>query len=313
MRIAITSLKGLGGTFMEWSLYYLCNLNEGKMYRPDKDEWIPVVDNPVQKRNAHSHHKVHPIWRETKYAETKLPGAMIHDFIDITKDVEGHILFYPYVDGRWVKDLYGENEKMIKFLYDNDVKIITIRPDTPYPFLAERQSKTDEDSLLYLRIWLKDQVSSTRKIRELASFRVIGNIKKYIYHAREYHERISPMVVATFGDSHWQKDQEDCIMKVCDLLGFEIIPERLEKWRPIANEWKKINDKVSNWFEVQAPAIAKAIVENRKMDLSGMAKEIEIMSQITIMAYIMRDHGKRLILPSDDFPLDTQILHGFLK
>ena len=49
------------------------------------------------------------------------------------------------------------------------------------------------------------------------------------------------------------------------------------------------------------------------MDLSGMAKEIEIMSQITIMAYIMRDHGKRLILPSDDFPLDTQILHGFLK
>ena len=190
MRIAITSLKGLGNTFMEWSLYYLCNLNDGKMYRPDINQWTSVVNNPLlgASNGAHSHDKVHPAWKKSAFTKTETPGALINDFIDITKDIEGDILFYPFVAGYDLDtEIYKVNEDMIQYLYDNDVKIITIRPDTLYPYLNERSIPDDDDALIILRAWLKNQVSSKKKIRELASFRIIGNAKKYTKGAKHHH------------------------------------------------------------------------------------------------------------------------------
>ena len=311
MRIAITSLKGLGNTFMEWSLYYLCNLNDGKMYRPDTNQWTPVVDNPLLgSKYAHSHHKVHPVWNKSALTKIETPGTFINDFIDITKDIEGYILFYPFVAGYNLDtEIYKVNEDMIQYLYDNDVKIITIRPDTLYPYLNERSFPQDADALMTLRAWLKDQVSSTKKIKEIASFKIIGNAKKYIEGAKEYHERINHMTMATIGSTEWQSNPENHMRQICDTFGFEVLPDRLEKWRPIAKEWTKGNDKNTDWFKIQAPAITSAIVENRKMPLPTLS----IWNQITVMAYLMRDHGRRLILPTDNFPLDTQILHGYLK
>lgn len=312
MRIAIASLKGLGNTFMEWSLYYLCNLNDGKMYRPDINQWTSVVNNPLlgASNGAHSHHKVHPVWNKSALTKTETPGALINDFIDITKDIEGDILFYPFVAGYDLDtEIYKVNEEMIRYLYDNEVKIITLKPDVLYPYLNERSIPEDDDALMVLRVWLKNQVSSKKKIRELASFRIIGNAKKYIEGAKEYHERINHMTMATISDAGWQSNPEDHMIQICDTLGFEVLPNRLETWRPIAKEWTKGNDNITDWFEIQAPAITSAIVENRKMTLPTL----NIWKQITVMAYLMRDHGKRLILPTDNFPLDTQILHGYLK
>ena len=60
---------------------------------------------------------------------------------------------------------------------------------------------------------------------------------------------------------------------------------------------------------MEVKKITTAIVEKKEMTLP----ELDIIGQTTIMAYLMRDYGKRLILPTDNFPLDTQTLHQYLK
>jgi len=306
MRIAINSLKGLGGTFMEWSLYYLTNCNKGKMYNFHKG-WLPVVDNPVRMKDAHGHQKSHPIW---EYTGEPIDEPLIKEFLEATKDLKGVIPFYPYVDGRWLgTDLYKVNEDMIRCLYQNDVKIFLIQPTVPYPYFSERSFQQDKDSLIFLRVWLKDQLASVKKIRELSSFRIITNAKKYLGGSRNYHDKVAPMVMDTFIDVEWQSNPEECMKTMCDKLDLEILPDRLTKWRPIADKWVMNNKKFSDWYEKEVSKINSAIVGNKKMALP----ELNIMHQIVIMAHLMRDHGKRLILPSDDFPLDTQMLHGLLK
>ena len=97
--------------------------------------------------------------------------------------------------------------------------------------------------------------------------------------------------------------------KICDIVGLDIVPEKLIQWRIVADRWIKNNENIKDWYEIGIKKITTAIVENKEMALP----ELDIMGQIIIMAYLMRDHGKRLILPTDNFPLDAQILHGLLK
>ena len=305
MRIAISSLKGLGGTFMEWSLYYLTNCNEGKRYNFHKG-WQPVVDNPVRTKDAHGHPKSHPVWEDTGESES----ITVKGFLEATKDLKGVIPFYPHVDGRWLgTGFYKVNEDMIRCLHENNVKIFLIQPTVPYPYFSERSFQHDKDSLVFLRVWLKDQLASVNKIRELSSFRIIANAKKYLDGSRNFHNKVAPMVMNTFIDVDWQSNPEECMKTVCGKLDLEILPDRLTKWRPIADKWVMNNKKFSGWYEKEVSNINSAIVGNKKMILS----ELDIMRQIVIMAYLMRDHGKRLILPTDEFPLDTQILHQYLK
>ena len=47
------------------------------------------------------------------------------------------------------------------------------------------------------------------------------------------------------------------------------------------------------------------------MDLDQF--DMGIREEATVMAHLMKDHGRRLLLPTDYFPKDTKELHRLLK
>ena len=163
--------------------------------------------------------------------------------------------------------------------------------------------------IAYFQRWLKTDSTSFKELREKVSFKILTNAKKTAEDIQQYHTQINTIVNDNFIDTYWQTNPEECMKKVCDIVGLDILPEKLIQWRPVAGRWIKNNENIKDWYEIGINKITTAIVENKEMALP----ELDIMGQIIIMAHLMRDHGKRLILPTDDFPLDAQILHGYLK
>ena len=306
MRIAFIAIRSSGSTFMDWSFNFLTNCNQGKVYSDKTKAWRPTVHDPVgnETMGAHGHPKNHPYWKTTE-------DNNVETFLKDCKDIKGIITFYPAVDGSLCVEgeMYNLNKEMIQYLIEQDVKIFSVQPTTPYPYLGQRARWKDELHIHFFQRWLKTDSASYKELREKISFRLLANAKKTVEEIQQYHTQINTIVNDNFIDTYWQTNPEECMKKICDIVGLDIVPERLIQWRLIAGRWIKNNENIKDWYEIGIKKITTAIVENKEMALP----KLDIMGQIIIMAYLMRDHGKRLILPTDDFPLDTQILHGLLK
>jgi len=306
MRIALIAIRSSGSTFMDWSFNFLTNCNQGQTYSDKIKAWKPTVHDPIgnQATNAHGHPKNHPHWNNPE-------GNGVKTFLKDCKDIKGIITFYPFVDGSLCVE--GEmcdlNKKMIQYLIEQDVKIFSVEPTMLYPYMSERSRWKDDLNIPFFQRWLKTDSTSFKEIREQVSFRIIANAKKTAEEIQQYHTQINTIVNDNFIDTYWQTNPEECMKKICDIVGLDIVPERLIQWRLIAGRWIKNNENIKDWYEIGIKKITTAIVENKEMALP----KLDIMGQIIIMAYLMRDHGKRLILPTDNFPLDAQILHGLLK
>ena len=324
MRIAFIALKSSGSTFMDWSFNFLTNCNQGQTYSDDIKAWQPTVQDPVESRttNAHGHPKNHPIWNHPK-------GNQVMPFLEDCKDFKGIITFYPMVSPLYadvtlnyadvtlntyngeagVGDVYEMQKEMIQYLIEQNVKIFSVQATVQYGVLGERNRWSAEQHIAFFQRWLRTDSTSFKDIRAQISFRLLAHAKKTLEDIQQCHTQINTMVADTFIDTHWQTNPEECMKKICDTVGLDIVPEKLIQWRPVAEKWIKNNQNMKDWHQVETKKINTAIVENRKMILP----EMDILDQIIIMAHLMRDHGRRLMLPTDDFPLDTQILHGYLK
>ena len=65
MIVAFTSLSPAGATFMDWSWQWL----KGSDYTWNQGQgWIPLINDPTRKNNAHAYQKNHPLgvkaWEE---------------------------------------------------------------------------------------------------------------------------------------------------------------------------------------------------------------------------------------------------------
>ena len=59
------------------------------------------------------------------------------------------------------------------------------------------------------------------------------------------------------------------------------------------------------------PEIADKIVAGEDMDLGKL--DLTFFDECMIMILLMKSHGKRLLLPDENFPKNTKDLHKFLK
>ena len=308
MRIAFTSITSCGSTFMDWSFNFLTNCNQGQVYSYETRGWQSTVHNAVddQTLSAHSHPKNHPYWYNPEDDDVKT-------FLKDCKDIEGIITFYPFVDGSLcvADEMCDQNKEMIRYLIEQDVKVFSIQPTLiqTMMMLGKRSRWRDDQHIPFFQRWLRTNSTSFKEIREQVSFRIIANAKKTIEDIRQCHTYLDTLVTASFTDKHWQTNPEDCMKTVCDRLNLKILPDRLDHWRTVAGRWIKNNKNINDWYDVEIKKITTAIVEKKEMTLP----ELDIIGQTTIMAYLMKDYGKRLILPTDNFPLDTQILHQYLK
>lgn len=302
MLVAFTGVQGVGQTFMDWSFNFLLGR---KTYWNHKKGLIPLTNNPISKHNAHQHQRNHP-------------GTLseVRNFIAIAgEEIKKHnelITFYPTIDGvRHIDNSVEENEKMINFLVAHGVLVFCIKPTKPYPYSHERTDMDEGDLLDHLRELLNMKSMERKKIRAQASLLLMKKKQMWLDDVARSHGRIDKLVSHTFNDVEWIEETERCMLKIFRILKMKPKKENLTRWRDTRSRWLEKMKSLEEWYDSTIPLINDKILENQDMDLS--IYDLDILKEIMIMAYLWKDHGRNLVLPTDEFPKNTKDLHRYLK
>jgi hypothetical protein len=299
MIVAFTALGPTGTTFMDWSWHWLKGSNT---FWNNEEGWIPLVSDPNKTRNAHGHLKNHP----ANFPEW-------HVFIESAKDEVAkngqEISFIPVPPD----DLETPEEyvKQLNRLVKEKIIVVVIKQTTEFPYGPERSDSDDEQNFNWFLKCNPDLSSdiSRQKFREIFSIRMGSQKKKWLEKITRAFESLDKEVII-LTDTQWLSQTEEAICMICQKLGTVINPERMLSWRPIMKSWQDNYKKIDTRYSIEIPMIVDKIVENKKIDLPS---NIGIFEECLIMMLLMKKYGKRLILPDDNFPKTTQILHQFLK
>ena len=109
----------------------------------------------------------------------------------------------------------------------------------------------------------------------------------------------------------YMADKEEAMY--CGFANVSIHPARgkLVSWRPIMHQWCENYKKTEFFYDHELPMMADKIVSGEPMDLTLF--NFGLTEESLLMMYVMKRHGRRLILPTDHFPKNTLDLHRFLK
>lgn len=295
MLIAFTGLNGVGQTFLDWSFNFVVGRN--KIWHYQKG-WLPISSNPVGDKNSHIHKRNHPGMDD------------LDIFFKKAKEIMMPVSFYPFMDTPGDGALPKSRELMARLIKEK-VKIILVESTKPYPYFGERTGQTEEEVLSVMGKWLGKENMDKKTIREEFSFNLPGK-KGWSEKAKEFYEEMSSKVLVRITQDELLNETEKHLIDIIEKVdGQRVREKRLEEWRPVQKQWHESLTKFNNWYEQELPKIVEAIIENKKMILEQ--NELYLIRQAVVMNHLMKDHGRRLLLPTDDFPLDTQILHGFLK
>lgn len=305
--VAFTGVGSLGQTFMDWSFLYLTG---NETFWNAKHGNLPVVDDPMTPINAHAHDKNHP--EGMKDFEQFVSEARLQTDANI-------ITVYPLVDGDAGEDTLNRYEDLIKFFNQEGYKIFTIDQTKPYPYMIERTGHDGEgkQSSIYMacRLFGKGTVDVDPKdiktMREMVSFKILKNRKDWLKKCEEFYEKAKPLVDGQFTDVEWTTQTERCITQVIKDTGQQMVQDRFERWSAIMGRWQDAMKKMAHRYENEIPMIAESIVTAKDLDLGSF--NLTTLEQALIMAHLMRDHRRRLILPSEKFPKNAKELHKFLK
>ena len=298
MIIAFTSLHPGGVTFLDWSFHYLKG-NDHFWYQ--EKGLIPLTPDPLQDTNAHTHVKNHPrqfhLW---------------HEFLEIAKkesmNIQNDITFYPC---RYHIDKPTEWVENINQLVSKGAKVVIIKKTMEYPYADERTTTTYQQAI---ESFLNenpevDKETSNNKLRDLCSLRIIAHQKAWLEAIDSAFASLDEQVIVV-NDTEYINDTENCVKMIFSRLDSQIDPNRLNKWRPIQIKWNQ-----TYWAGLQLdtdlPKIIDGIVDGTDLDLAKY--NIGFFQESLIMAHLMKDKARRLILPSDYFPKNTKELHKFLQ
>lgn len=297
MIIAFSSLTPAGATFMDWSWHWL--KGSGGHWNHQQG-WLPLVIDPTQDKNAHGHLKNHP----TNFEDWQhfLDSARAEDQKDAS--------FYPIFDT--ADHTLSEYVDRLNRLIKDDVGVVVIKKTQEFPFMSERSI---EDVSHDIKYWLKcnndlPKDITRKKLREIVSIRMSTQQRKWLLDIDlAFGDLDSRAMIVS--DKEWSMMPEETMVKIFTKFGETISRRRRNNWLPAMSRWKKEFEKVELFYKDNIPLIAENIVNNQAMDLEPY--DLGFTEESLIMMTVMRTHGKRLILPDDNFPKNTQILHRFLK
>ena len=296
MIVAFTSLSPAGATFMDWSWQWL----KGSDYTWNQGQgWIPIINDPTRKNNAHDYQKNHPL------------GVKAWDEFIESAENESHdneISFYPSFQN--TQDNLDEFVDQMNKLIDRNIKVVIIKKTQAFPYHTARSNsnKSEVDFVLDVNPDLAGE--KTKKVREMFSIRMVPQQKKWLGKIESAFKRLDHDVIVVT-DKEWAHQTEDTMIRICNYLGTGIDADRLTSWRPVMAQWQNNYKKTESFYENEIPQMADKIVAGESMDLKPY--NLRLVDQCLVMMYVMQRHGRRLLLPNDDFPQNTQDLHQFLN
>ena len=298
MIVAFTSLHPGGATFMDWSWHWL----KGSDYFWNlKRGWIPLIDDPIKGKNAHGHRKNHPMGFEDW---EKFLGSAKQESDATGKDISFYPYFGPTADN--LNDYIDHVNSMIK----RNVGVVVIKKTHEFPYGYERTGLTDDhNTFLESEHDLPSDIDR-KKLREMVSMRMVPQQKTWLGKIDLAFDLLDKEVVVVT-DKEWTHQPEQTMIRICGRLGTVIDPGRLVSWRPIMHRWHENYKKTEFFYSHEIPLMADKIVAGESMDLTPF--NFKLTEESLLMMYVMKRHGRRLILPTDYFPKNTLDLHRFLK
>lgn len=298
MIIAFTSLHPGGVTFLDWSFHYLKGYDH--FWNHEKG-LMRLTSDPLQDTNAHAHVKNHP---------GQFKGW--HKFIEMAEKRSANspddITFYPF---EYHIDKPTEWVENINRLVSKGVRVVIIKKTLEYPYADERTPTNYQQAIgNFLNENPEvDKETPNNKLRELCSLRIIAHQKSWLEAIDSAFASLDEEVIVV-NDTEYINDTENCVKMIFSRLDSQIDPDRLNKWRPIRIKWNQ-----TYWAGLQLytdlPKIIDGIVDGTDLDLAKY--NIGFFQESLIMAHLMKDKARRLILPSDYFPKNTKELHKFLQ
>jgi hypothetical protein len=298
MIMAFTSLVQAGATFMDWSWHWLKGSDSSWNYEKG---WIPLIDDPNKVKNAHGHEKNHPMGFEEweKFLE-----VAVKESHDTGKDIS----FYPRFANTEnnLHDYTDQLNSMIK----RGVGVVVIKKTQEFPYGSARTDLLDDEHIFLEPNPDLPSNINRKKLREMVSMRMVPQQKGWLGKINLAFDLLDKEVVVVT-DKEWTKQPEQTMIRICKRLGTVIDPGRLVSWRPIMHRWCENYKKAEFFYSHEIPLIADKIVAGEPMDLTPF--NFKLTEESLLMMYVMKRHGRRLILPTDHFPKNTLDLHRFLK
>ena len=298
MIVAFTSPHSGGATFMDWSWHWL---KGNKNFWNSGLGWIPLINNPIQIMNSHGHRKNHPNGFEDW---EKFLGSAKQESDATGKDISFYPSIGPTADN--LNDYINHINSMIK----RKVGVVVIKKTHEFPYGSERTGLTDDhNTFLESEHDLPSDIDR-KKLREMVSIRMFPQQKTWLGKIDLAFDLLDKEVVVVT-DKEWTHQPEQTMIRICGRLGTVIDPGRLVSWRPIMHRWHENYKKTEFFYSHELPLMADKIVAGESMDLTPF--NFKLTEESLLMMYVMKRHGRRLILPTDYFPKNTLDLHRFLK
>jgi hypothetical protein len=300
MIVAFTSLYSGGATFMDWSWHWL---KGNKKHWNFEEGWIPLVDDPIRPGSAHGHKKNHPgeiesWWKFLELAHNQLESP------------DTDITFYPFLSPI-VEDTLKQYVENINLMAEKNISVVVIKKTKLTPYMSERSGieKGYEMHTFLSNNPDIDQKLSIKKIREIASVRLIPQMTGWLRQTDKEYGSLNRSVLV-LQDEEIMNHTESSMEKIFRHHNLKMDFSRLEHWRKIASDWRSKTIQGLE-FSQRLPEICEAVIKGSQLNLDDY--KIGFLEQSLMMAYLMKDHGRRLLLPDDNFPKNTSDLHRFLK
>jgi hypothetical protein len=334
--VSLLSLSNTGCTFLDWSILFLSGKTE--FYNFVKQQYIPLVDNPVTELNAHAHKKNH-------LNSVKSNKSAIERFLSLHS---GLLTLYPVridyeaaakacgVDLNTVHNV--ENTKKIinyqaqdfkelwEYLHSINSKIIYIEDD-PNLILVQSEPRSidrkltsngattvaeldhEYQSLFYhnsMQTWkdLSLQNIWDERERRALDIRPFASVLDIITVKLPFDTPHLRLTTSEF----WNQG-EMTIRRVFNYCQLDIDSTRWEDWKIIYNKWKgTLNDRIS--FCYRLPTILNATINGWYYNIG----ELTFIQEVIIQHCLIYKYNLNLkTWQLTKFPTNTQDLHKLLE
>jgi len=301
--VVITSLKGAGCTFLDWSLLYLSG--QDQHFSLEHDDWVPICDDPLDTTNgnAHQHQKNHPLGRQqTADAVARL-----------SQHQQGIRTVYPAVlsDYTDLDTWLQEYQALLGDCLDQELPLIFVECDARaigyfWNLRGYSRSRDSFDQLFF--------PDSRQAWQDLGLTDVWDQRERMALDMRPFNLSMFPKIAFDRAYHHvncqdlWHATGD--VMHECfDFLQLAMDQHRWTHWQQVAGRWQHIQQ-LNLRFYHNLPHMVEAIVHGWYLKLP----EMPLWQESVIQHCLIYQHGLNLrTWQLSRFPDNAQKLHALLE
>lgn len=294
--LGINGPAGCGGTFLDWSLNYLCGHDKTYFIRFEKNKLAEeyerdLVADPVRENNAHKHKAVHPLRAGSlpvlipKLENTKNDFAtfFLAEVVDHDKqiNIQRHVAeSYPHV--KFIMYTFGETATDFIFVSKNDRVGVPAENILNTTDICNPWEERDSLALRYMDVVESQNTYDVSGLDNVITLSMDNIIASSLYSE---------------------------ILKIFEWAGMTLCNERIDHWKDVHGAWLKSCDVE---FFTNIDYIVDCIINNVDYDLEQhrmtLAKEIVIMNKLLFKHNLNIKH-----FGFDQLPNNTLDWHSLLE